>query len=47
MTYMVFDAPGLKGKNFTERLAKLKEIIGESKSPFLKLHEHVICETPE
>jgi DNA ligase-1 len=47
LTYMVFDAPGLKGKNFTERLEKLKEIIGEKKSPYLSLHEHVVCESPE
>jgi DNA ligase 1 len=46
ITFMVFDAPGLK-TTFTERLAKLKEVIGEQKSPYIKLHDHVICESPE
>ena len=44
---MVFDAPGLKGKDFTERLNYLEKIIGESKSPYIKLHKHVICDSPE
>jgi DNA ligase-1 len=44
---MVFDAPGLKGKTFTERLQKLEEVIGKQKSPYLRLHDHEVCLTNE
>lgn len=44
---MVFDAPGMKGATFTERLAKLKEVISATKSEYLVLHEHTKCESRE
>ena len=44
--YLVFDAPGLN-LPFKERYKKLEEFFAKIDSPYIKLHKHVICTSPE
>ena len=47
ITYMIFDAPGMGKSPFNQRFAKLQEVIGKIKSPYLTLLEHKLCTSRE
>ena len=44
--YMVFDAPKIH-EPFKKRIQMIKEIIDKVNSPYVKLVEHSVCESPE
>lgn len=43
VTYIVFDAPGLKS-GFKTRYQLMKEAFEKINSPYIKLHPHIVCE---
>ena len=47
ITYMVYDAPGLKGQNFSERLKVIEKTLNIKKSKHCVFHKQVVCKDKE